>query len=100
MRESLHGGRRFSPPAGLFLPRQGVVPPVDSADTLGRIVEGFVDATSGWVETHRAAASFYAGRKEYEKLAREEAVLRSQIPQFLRPDMESNTLLPRQPASR
>jgi hypothetical protein len=83
-----------------FSPRQGVVPPVDSADTLGRIVEGFVDGTRGWVETHRGAASFYAGRKEYEKLAREEAVLRSQIPQFLRPILDPARSPSRQPASR
>jgi hypothetical protein len=83
-----------------FSSRQGVVPPVDSADTLGRIAEGFVDGTRGWVETHRAAAAFYAGRKEHEKLAREEAVLRSQIPEVLRPilDPARNTSEP--PASR
>jgi hypothetical protein len=83
-----------------FSSRQGVVPPLDSADTLGRIVEGFVDGTRGWVETHRSAASFYARRKEYEKLAREQAVLRSQIPRFLRRDLESNTFPPEKPASR
>ncbi len=83
-----------------FSSHQGMVPPVDSTDTLGRIAERFVDGTWGWVETHRAAASFYAGRKEYEKLAHEQAALRGQVPQFLWPAMESNSLLPGQPVSR
>jgi len=83
-----------------FSSRQGVVPPVDSAGTLGRIVEGFVDGTWGWVETHRAAASFYASRKEYEKLAREEAVLRSQIPEVLWGLLDPARHASEQPVSR
>jgi hypothetical protein len=81
-----------------FVPQQGIVPPVDSADTLGQIVEHFVEGKWGWVETHKAAALFYAGRKERENLAREQATLRGQIPQFILPTPGPGRLLPVQPA--
>jgi len=83
-----------------FSSDQGVVPPVDSADTLGRIAERFVDGTCGWVETHRAAASFYAGRKDFDRFAREQAVLRGQIPRFLWPLHDPARNLPEPPVSR
>jgi hypothetical protein len=83
-----------------FVSQQGVVSPVDSADTLGRIAERFVEGKWGWVEAHQAAVSFYAARNEQGNLAREYATLRSQIPQFLLPNLEPARLLPAQPASR
>ena len=83
-----------------FVSHEGVVPPVESADTLGQIVERFVEGKWGWVEAHQAAASFYAGRREHENLAREYAVLRAQIPQLLWPLLEPTRILSEQPVSR
>jgi lysophospholipase L1-like esterase len=83
-----------------FVSQQGAVPPLDSADTLGRIVEHFVEGKWGWVEAHQAAVSFYAARNERDHIAREYATLRSQVPQFLWPNLEPSLLLPAQPASR
>jgi lysophospholipase L1-like esterase len=81
-----------------FVSQQGIVPQPASTDTLGRIAEHFVEGRWGWVETHQAAASFYAGRNEGGNLAREYAILRCQVPRLLWPTLEPTRLLMRRPA--
>ena len=84
-----------------FVPQQGVVSPVDSADTLGRIVERFVEGKWGWVEAHQAAVSFYAARNESRQSRAGVRDSPRQIPAVpCGPVWNPPCLLPAQPASR